>query len=109
MQCGAPFDAVIMDLTVPGGMGGEEAIRNLLNIDPHVTAIVSSGYSKDRLMANYKEHGFKAVLVKPFRMEEIGCLLDGVLAESRRHNGSGAWDGGLYSPVSKPERKEIHA
>jgi PAS domain S-box-containing protein len=63
---GAPFDAVIMDLTVAGGMGGREALPHLREIDPHVRAIVSSGYSNDPIMANYHEHGFRAVLVKPY-------------------------------------------
>jgi len=66
-----PFDLVIMDLTIPGGMGGEKAIQELLRLDPDVRAIVSSGYSNDRVMANYAQHGFKAVVVKPYQMEDL--------------------------------------
>lgn len=62
---GKPFDAVIMDLTIPGGMGGKEAIRELLKIDPGVRAIVSSGYSTDPVMAKFGEYGFRRVVAKP--------------------------------------------
>lgn len=74
-----PFRAVIMDLTIPGGMGGKDAIRELLKIDPHVKSIVSSGYSADSIMANYGDFGFKGILQKPFRIEEVGMMLDEVL------------------------------
>ncbi len=67
-----PFDAVIMDLTVPGGMGGKEAIKELAKIDPNVKAIVSSGYSYDPIMSNYRDYGFRAVLMKPY--QDIGDL-----------------------------------
>ena len=79
LQAGAPFDAVIMDLTIPGGMGGEEVIRELLKIDPEVKSIVASGYSADSIMANYGDFGFKGILQKPFRIEEVGIMLDEVL------------------------------
>ncbi len=68
---GSPFDAVIMDLTVAGGMGGREALPHLREIDPQVKAIVSSGYSNDPIMANYHEHGFRAVLVKPYTVASL--------------------------------------
>lgn len=71
----SPFDLVIVDLTIPGGMGGVEALRELKNIDPNVKAIVSSGYSNDPVMANYKEYGFLGRLVKPFLMEELEELI----------------------------------
>ena len=58
----APFDAVIMDLTVPGGMGGYEAMKILRKMDPNVRAIVSSGYSTDPIMADYKSYGFKGIV-----------------------------------------------
>jgi PAS domain S-box-containing protein len=74
-----PFDVVIMDLTIPGGMGGEETIKELLQIDPHVTAIVSSGYSNDPVMADYKRYGFKGVVTKPYIIEELSKTLNSVL------------------------------
>lgn len=75
-----PYDVVIMDLTIPGGIGGKEAIKILLDFDPSIKAIVTSGYSTDMVMNNYKEHGFKAVIVKPYRMEEIIHTLDTIIA-----------------------------
>jgi PAS domain S-box-containing protein len=72
---GTPFSAVIMDLTIPGGIGGKEAINFLHKIDPNVKAIVSSGYSTDPVMANYSEFGFVAVLRKPYRPQEMSVLL----------------------------------
>ncbi|HON37717.1 MAG: response regulator [Desulfomonilia bacterium] len=71
MESGNPFDAVIMDLTIPGGVGGKDAIRDLLKIDPQAKAIVSSGYSTDPVVTNYQEHGFKGVIHKPFKIEEL--------------------------------------
>jgi PAS domain S-box-containing protein len=76
---GKPFDAVIMDLTVPGGMGGADAIKKLLEIDPEVKAIVTSGYSNNPVMANYKEYGFIATMSKPFHLDEVGKILDRTL------------------------------
>ncbi|HJP17692.1 MAG TPA: response regulator [Nitrospinota bacterium] len=78
-ESGKPFDAVIMDLTVPGGMGGKEAIQKLLEIDPKAKAIVSSGYSNDPVMADFRKHGFVAFLVKPFKLEELHKVLAEVL------------------------------
>jgi CheY-like chemotaxis protein len=69
-----------MDLTIPGGMGGKEAIEKLLRIDPNIKAIVSSGYSTDPVMANYQAYGFIAVLRKPYRPQEIGKVLQELLA-----------------------------
>ena len=77
---GTPFSAVIMDLTIPGGMGGKEAINLLLKIDPYVKAIVSSGYSTDPVMANYREYGFVAVLRKPYRPQEMSEILHDCLS-----------------------------
>ncbi|HEV8132616.1 MAG TPA: ATP-binding protein [Acidobacteriota bacterium] len=79
LAVGNPFDAVIMDLTIPGGMGGKEAIRRLREIDPKARAIVSSGYSEDPVMADFREYGFSAVLVKPFRVDDVGRVLAEVL------------------------------
>jgi len=74
-QAGRPFDLVIMDLTIPGGMGGREAIAELRKLDPEIKAIVSSGYSNDPILANYQDFGFQGVLKKPFRMEELKRML----------------------------------
>ena len=74
-----PYDAVIMDLTIPGGMGGEEAIKALLEIDPDARALVSSGYSQDPIMANYKQYGFSGVIAKPFELQKIAVTLEKVL------------------------------
>ena len=74
-----PFDAVILDLTVRGGMGGKEAIQELMAIDPGVKGIVSSGYSEDPGMTDYKQHGFSGVVAKPYTLEELSAKLSQVL------------------------------
>ncbi len=76
---GNPFDLIIMDLTIPGEMGGKEAMERLLNIDPAVKAIVSSGYSHDPVMTDYKRYGFNGVVCKPYKIEELGKTLQEVL------------------------------
>ena len=68
---GEPFDVVIMDLTIRGGMGGKEAIQRLQEIDPEVRAIVSSGYSNDPVMANYRDHGFMGMVRKPYVIKDM--------------------------------------
>ena len=79
MRSGIPFDVVIMDLTIPGGMGGEETVQHLFANDPHIRAIVSSGYSNDPIMANYREYGFVAVVSKPYTVGELSRKLDEVI------------------------------
>ncbi len=74
-QAGAPVDLVIMDLTIPGGMGGKEAIAKLHEIDPRAKAIVSSGYANDPVMANYLDYGFLAVVNKPFQIMELNDMV----------------------------------
>ena len=80
MEAGAPFAAVIMDLTIPGGMGGKEAMEKLRRLDPAVKAVVSSGYANDPIMANHREYGFLGVVPKPYRVEEMSRVLARVLA-----------------------------
>jgi two-component system, cell cycle sensor histidine kinase and response regulator CckA len=78
-----PFAAVILDLTVPGGMGGKEAMERLLEIDPQVKAIVSSGYFDDPIMANFQKYGFAGVIAKPYRVAELGKVLNKVLTKGK--------------------------
>ena len=80
---GEPFDAVLMDLTIPGGIGGREAIKKLREIDPDVKAIVSSGYSNDPIMADHTKYGFNACLAKPYRASELNKVLSEVLNEQK--------------------------
>lgn len=74
-----PFAAVVMDLTVPGGMGGKEAIQELRKFDPNIRAIVASGYSNSPVMSNFKHFGFKEVITKPFSLSELNHVLKKVL------------------------------
>ncbi|QNO13441.1 response regulator [Alkalicella caledoniensis] len=71
LQQGKTYDLVILDLTVPKGMGGEETMKELLKIDPNTKAIVASGYSNDTVLANYKDYGFQAILTKPYKPEDL--------------------------------------
>ena len=70
-SAGTAFDAVIMDLTIPGGMGGKETVTAILAIDKEASVFVSSGYSNDPIMVNYKDYGFVGVIAKPFDMTAI--------------------------------------
>jgi len=84
MKIGKPFDLVIMDLTIPGGMGGKETIEKLLKVDPGAKVIVSSGYSTDPIMANYRDYGFFDVLPKPYELGKLTQLVREVLVRERR-------------------------
>jgi len=72
---GVPFDLVIMDLTIPGGMGAEETIGPLREIDPNVKAVVSSGFFNDPVMTDYKKFGFNGTIEKPYKMNELSEML----------------------------------
>ena len=74
-----PFDAAILDLTIPGAMGGKEAAAHLLQLDPQACLIVSSGYSDDPVLSNYKTHGFCAAVCKPFMIEELYSAVETAL------------------------------
>jgi two-component system, cell cycle sensor histidine kinase and response regulator CckA len=80
LDTGDPFVSVILDLTVPGGMGGKEVMERLLKIDPQIKAIVSSGYSDDPVMANFQSYGFTDVIAKPYRISELYKVLKKALA-----------------------------
>jgi DNA-binding NarL/FixJ family response regulator len=75
MDASAPFDAVILDLTIKGGMGGRETMQQLKAIDPAVKAVVSSGYSDDPVIANYEQYGFCEAVGKPYEMVEFSQTL----------------------------------
>jgi PAS domain S-box-containing protein len=81
-RSGRPFDAVIMDLTIPGGMGGKDAVRKLLEADPAAKVIVSSGYSTDPIMADFRSYGFSGVVTKPYRIQTLSKTVHDVLAGS---------------------------
>ncbi len=86
MNNGTKFDLVIMDLTIPGGMGGKDAIRSLRDMDPDVRALVSSGYSNDSVMSNPRRHGFDGTIAKPYTMDQLRreiAKVIGPAAESR--------------------------
>ncbi|MBM4288699.1 MAG: response regulator, partial [Deltaproteobacteria bacterium] len=70
-----PFTGVILDLTVPGGMGGRETMERLLALNPDVVSLVSSGYAEDATMTHYQDYGFKGFIKKPYRLEDIGKAL----------------------------------
>ena len=74
-QAGQAYSAVIMDLTIPGGMGGKEAIQEILAIDPTAKAFVSSGYASDPIMLNYQDYGFTGAIAKPFDIAAVQQIL----------------------------------
>ena len=78
-KAGTPFDAVIMDLTIPGGMGGKEAVKDILAIDPRARVIVSSGYADDPIMADYTRYGFRGMATKPFTLQKLQDVLHRIL------------------------------
>lgn len=78
---GRPFDVVIMDLTVPGAMGGAAAMAEILKLDPQARGIVSSGYSDNPVMANYRAHGFSAAVPKPYRVADFANALREIIAK----------------------------
>ena len=80
-EAGRPFDLVILDLTVPGGMGGRETIERLLNIDPRVRVLVSSGYSSDPVLAHHRAHGFLGVVAKPYTIAELTSAIEAALKD----------------------------
>ncbi len=82
MKSEKPFDTVILDLTVRGGMGGKEAIQKLIEIDPDVIGIVSSGHSEDPVMNDFGKYGFFSAIAKPYSMPELSVILDKVITDT---------------------------
>jgi DNA-binding NarL/FixJ family response regulator len=75
LEEGRPYKVVIMDLTIPGGVGGKEATQKLLKLDPKAKVVVSSGYSTDPVMAHYEEYGFAGILYKPFNLSSLEQII----------------------------------
>ena len=81
MEAGHRFHVVIMDLTIPGGMGGQEASRIILDMDPEANIVVSSGYSNDKIMSDYKAYGLKGIIPKPFRLADLKTTIENLIAQ----------------------------
>ncbi len=77
-----PFQVVILDLTIPGGMGGKETMKRLTDLDPGIKVIVSSGYSNDPVMSEYQHYGFRGVITKPYQIEELNKTLQDIIMET---------------------------
>jgi two-component system, cell cycle sensor histidine kinase and response regulator CckA len=83
MDLNKPFDAVVLDLAIPGGMGGKEVMQELISIDPHVRGVISSGYLNDPVVKEFRRYGFLATLTKPYEANELDDKLQNVI-KSRR-------------------------
>ena len=81
MKSGELFDIVLMDLTIPGGMGGKETVCEILALNPEAKVIVSSGYASDSAMASYSNYGFKGIIGKPYTMSNLEKVIKKVLVE----------------------------
>ena len=80
-EAGTPFDAVIMDLTIPGGMGGDEALKRLQTIDPNIRAILSSGHMNNPIVIEYRKYGFSGLVPKPYRIDDLGEIVHAVIQD----------------------------
>ncbi len=78
-ETGETIEAIIMDLTIPGGMGGKEAVQEIHKIDPEAKVIVASGYSNDPILAEYSDYGFRAAIIKPFKLQEFRDIVSRIL------------------------------
>jgi len=88
-RAGTPFDAIILDLTLAGGIGGVDTLRLIRERFPQVTAVVSSGYSSDPVMGSFEDYGFKGVIVKPYTLAKLADTLAKVLANAPTTGGGG--------------------
>jgi CheY-like chemotaxis protein len=79
VQANRPFAAVLMDLTIPGGMGGREAVQKLKERHPQARVVVSSGYANDQALSEYKTIGFDGLISKPYRVKDLAAVLEEVL------------------------------
>ncbi len=75
---GQSFDILLLDITIPGGMGGVETMKELLKISPDICAVVTSGYSDDPVLSNFRDYGFSGCIAKPFSLEELRSVLERV-------------------------------
>jgi len=82
---GTPYFAVIMDLTIPAGMGGKEAAQHILSCDPNARLIVSSGYSNDLALSDYGNYGFCGAVVKPYKVSELAGTLEALHQQGASH------------------------
>jgi DNA-binding NtrC family response regulator len=76
---GQPFDVVVMDLVIPNGVGGQDAVHTIRKIDEHARVIASSGHLEHPAMVDYKKFGFVAVLEKPYKLERLQQVIDAVI------------------------------
>ncbi len=95
---GQPFDAVILDINVPGGMGGGETIKNLLNIDPGIKAIVSSGQWHHPIMSDFKRYGFSGALAKPYDLQSLKKELERVFCHPEPPSPGSPAHGTIFRP-----------
>jgi PAS domain S-box-containing protein len=100
LDAGERFDAVILDLTLPGGMGGREALKKLIEIDPTVNGIVSSGYANDATMSRHQDFGFRGVIAKPYEAAELGKTVHEVITASHVNYGGHIEGGRLATRVA---------
>jgi CheY-like chemotaxis protein len=84
MESGDPFDGVILDLTVKGGMGGEEAVKKLIEMDPEARVMITSGYSKDPVLMNFRAYGFRGAITKPFMARELHAAVRALVGEKEQ-------------------------
>ena len=86
MKKGRPFDLVVMDLTIPGGMGGKEAVGELKRLDAEVNVIATSGYADEPVLANYSAYGFCDILKKPYKLSEFSEVIHRAIQKRGRRN-----------------------